>query len=234
MEKIVVRNSVRAEEMLPPKDGVRTLVYPACGTDRDWIWILKPDIFVGVDLERFDRNPFDILGYKTKSILYSERDAIDMPEIPKSDEVALLLKIFSGIGSPYPHPPLEPEPIVTEEMHKGYQEENLGCLKEYLKACEKSALRRTFIIDCDGYEPVIASQGYHKIFSYEPLDCRGTFTFCDFLPCEKAMPLLSRELIKNMSYRCSQRERITVTSDDGNYPISLPKLATYVKEMKVK
>jgi hypothetical protein len=234
METHVVQKLVRGEELLPEADGTRTLVYPACGTDRDWIWILKPDIFIGIDLERFDRNPFNILGCKTKSTLYSERDVINIPEIPKSDEVALLLKIFSGIGSPYPHPPLEPEPIVTEEMHKDYQEENVVCLKKYLKACEESALRRTFVIDCDGYESVIASQGYHKVFSYEPLDCRGTFTFCDFLPCEKAMPLLNEELIKNMSYRCSQRKRITVTSDDGDYTISLPKLATYVKETRTK
>jgi len=233
MKKIIVRNSVRAEELLPKADGTRTFVYPACGTDIDWIWLLKPDIFIGIDLDKFDTNPFNMLGYKTKSILYSERDVIDIPEIPKSDEVVLLLKCFSGIGSPYPHPPSEPEPIVTEEVHKGYQEGNMSCLKEYLKACEKSSVRRTSVIDCDGYEPIIASQGYHKIFSYEPLDCRGTFTFCDSVPCEKARSFFGWKA--DMSgYACSQRNRITITSDDGDYPIHLPKLSTYLKETNTK
>jgi hypothetical protein len=235
MEKIVVQKSVRGEEILPPKDGTRTLVYPACGTDNPWIRILKPDIFIGIDLDSFDSNPFDILGCKTKSILYSRRDAINIPEIPISDEVALLLKIFWGIKSPYSHSSLEDTPKVTEEMHKRYQEENIGCLKEYLKACEESALRRTFVIDCDGYESVIASQGYRKILSHEPFNCFGTFTFCDSMPCEKAMPLFDWESMdKMLGYACSQRERVTITSDERNYPVTLPILATYVKEMKTK
>lgn len=236
MEKIVVQKSVRGEEILPPKDGTRTLVYPACGTDNDWIRILKPDIFIGIDLDSFDSNPFDILGCKTKSILYSRRDAINIPEIPISDEVALLLKIFWGIKSPYTHSFLGPEPKVTEEMYKKYQEENLGCLKKYLKACEESTLRRAFVIDCDGYEPVITSQGYRKILSHEPFNCFGTFSFCSSLPCEKEMPLFDWEAWNNdmSGYACSQRERITITSDEGNYHITLPVLATYVKEMKTK
>jgi hypothetical protein len=130
MEKRVVQKSVKGEEILPKKDGIRTLVYPACGTDNDWIRILKPDIFIGIDLDSFDRDPFDILGCKTKSILYSGRDARNTPEIPKSDEVALLLKIFWGIGSPCSHSFLEDAPKVTEEMWKKYQEENIGCLKD--------------------------------------------------------------------------------------------------------
>jgi len=236
MEKVVVQKSVRAEEILPKKDGSRTLVYPACGTDNDWIRLIKPDVFIGIDLEKSESNPFDILGCKTKSTLYSERDARDIPEIPISDEVALLLKIFWGIGNPYPHPLFEPEPEVTEEMHKKYQEENIACLKKYLKACEESALRKTFVIDCDGYEPIIASQGYRKILSHEPFECLGTFTFCDSLPCEKAMPLFDWEIWNNgiSGYACSQRERITITSDERNYPITLPILATYVKEAKTK
>jgi hypothetical protein len=229
--KAVVRKSVKGEEILPRKDGSRTLVYPACGTDSGWIKILKPDKFVGIDLDNSGGNPFDILGCKSNSVLYLGRDARSIPEIPKSEETVLLLKVFWGIGNPYSHSVFEDPPLVTEEMHREYQEENIRCLIRYLKSCEKSAAKKTFVVDADGYEPVITSQGYHKILSHEP-SCNLEYPFCNFLPCEVSMPLFDWKKWNNekSGYACPMRERITITSDEGNYPITLPILSTYVKD----
>jgi len=228
----IVHDSIRGEEILPEKKGTRTLVYPACGTDNDWIRIFKPDNFIGIDLDGFDRNPFEIIGSKTKSVLYEKSDARNtMPVIPKSDDVVLLLKIFWGIGSPFTHSIIEEPPVVTEEMYAAYQKENLECLKRYLKTCEENSLRRTFVVDFDGYGPIIKSQSYSKILSHEP-NCEETNACFNSRPCEKAMPFFDWKNLDDMpAYGCTRHGRITVKSEDGDYPITLQVLDTYIKEI---
>lgn len=117
-------------------------------------------------------------------------------------------------------------------MYAAYQKENFECLKRYLKACEENSLRRTFVVDFDGYGPVIKGQGYRKILSHEPI-CEEMYPCFNSRPCEKAMPLFDWKNLDDMpDYGCVRHGGITVKSEDGDYPITLHVLDTYVKEIE--
>jgi len=223
---------IKGNEILPKKGGRRVLVYPACGWDRPWINFLDPDIFVGIDLEELEKDDFKYWGHNLKLKLHGEMDAINPPEIPKADEIVLLLKFFHIIGTDN----CWRLSNFTEERWKEYQEKNLTCLRKYLRACEESALKKVFVIDIHGYEEIIVPQGYRKLFSHTPsVDCESVWNQCmKYRPCEKAEPLFSWDEIKKAnlsmpSYGCAFRNRIIILPENIDYP-TLPTLITYVKE----
>lgn len=235
----MINRQINGNEILPKKEGTRTLVYPACGIDNHWIEFLNPDIFIGIDLMKSDSNPFYIRGLKTKSIFYSGRDAIVPLEIPKADETVLLLKCFDWIRLPdccwkaigHHDSWLD----LNQELWERYQKENLTSLKEYLEKCEENASKRTFVIDFDGYEKVISQKGYRKVLSLTPtIDCcNDRCEFRDSKQCEKSMPLFNwPEVEKMRGYGCRTAERTKIVADVDyyfEYP-TVPILATYLKE----
>jgi hypothetical protein len=236
---MMINRQINGKDVLPKKDGTRVLVYPACGSDAVWVNFLNPDVFIGIDLDKSDNNPFYIRGLKTKSILYSGRDAIAPPEIPKADETVLLLKCFDWIRLPdccwkrIGHHDSWSD--LNQELWERYQKENLTSLKDYLEKCE-IASKRVFVIDFDGYESIISSKGYRKLLSLTPtIDCCGDrCEFRDSKQCEKAMPLFDwSEVEKNMpGYACRTAERTKIVADVDyyfSYP-TVPILATYLKE----
>lgn len=240
----MISRQINGNEIIPKKEGTRTLVYPACGIDNDWIEFLDPNVFIGIDNEKIceDNNPFEFLGRKTKLVLYAPKDVRGLlPQIPKSDEVVLLLKCFDWIGFPdccmFGGRNLHPKDM-TQELWERYQEENLDCLRRYLQKCEESARKKSFIIDFDGYETMIAARGYNKVLSMTPtIDCfGGAYDFCKAKPCERAEPLFSwDEREKNMrGWACPQANRtIIITEHDrGDYHAypSTQILVTYLKE----
>jgi len=217
---------VKATEILPKKDGKRVLVYPACRKDRDWINFFDPDFFVGIDLGKLKEDDFKNWGNNPELRLYGETDAINPPEIPKADEVVLLLKHFFLIGwsgdtrlSGF-----------TEETWKEYQQKNLICLREYLKTCERSALKRVFVVDFHGYDSIIIPHGYRKLISStRSVDCGEVYVWCNSRPCDKAPPLFSwEEVKKSTGYLCGVGEGTTILGYNRNFPV--PTLITYVKE----
>jgi len=238
---MTIDRKINGNEIIPKKEGARTLVYPACGTDNDWIRFLNPDVFIGIDKNMSgENNPFEILGYKTKSTLHIKDARGEMPQIPISDEVVLLLKCFDWIGIPdccmFGGNNLHPKEM-TQELWEKYQEENLDCLKKYLQKCEESAQRKAFVIDFDGYEPIITSHGYNKVLSLTPtIDCSGGYEFCDAKPCERAGPLFSwderKKVMRGIACPHATRTRIITEQDSGDYyryP-TVPILITYLKE----
>ena len=242
---MLVNRQINGKEILPKKEGIRTLVYPACGIDNPWIEFLDPDTFIGIDKEELcenNNNPFEFSGRKTKLVLYAPKDARGtVPKIPTSDEVVLLIKCFDWIGIPdccmYGGGNLHPRKM-TQELWERYQKENLDCLRRYLQKCEESAIKKSFVIDFDGYEPVITSHGYNKVLSLTPtVDCYGNvYDFCNAKPCEKAEPLFSwNEREKNMrGFACVNANRTIIITehDSGDYHFypSVPILVTYLKE----
>lgn len=225
---------VKATEILPEKDGKRVFLYPVCGIDRDWINIFDPDIFIGIDLlDELEEDDFKYWGNNPELRLYGKTDAINVPEIPKTDEVVLLLKHFPLIGWPGDTKLSE----FTEEIWKEYQERNRTCLREYLNACEESASKKVFVVDMHGYEEIIVPRGYRKLFSFTPSKGCGYIYSgdCKSPDCEKAEPLFNWDEIKEAghtipSLRCAFVRRVSITYEDTAYPVSLPVLITYVKE----
>jgi hypothetical protein len=216
---------IQGNEILPKKEGKRILIYPACGLDGHWIKFFDPDKFIGIDLIRLEKRHFDWYNRKTELILYRETDAITPPEIPEANEIVLVLKDFSFIGRP-------DNSELTQESWMKYQEENLTCLRNYLRACEERASKRVFVADLLGYESIIVSQGYRKLLSLtRSSDCHKVYVFCKSRPCEKAEPLFDWNEVKKgePGFQCVIGEGTTILDGDSVYR-ECRTIIAYVKE----